>query len=271
MRAKSHIIALAGTVLFMLLLFLLLWVVYIDRPENKEEEGIMVSFGDADMGEGSMQESVVNAVPEVVTPPAPPQQPSSNDLLTQETDESLVLAEQQRKREERKQQEEQERILRQKEADEKARIEAERIAKEKAAAEERAKQQAAVEKAQKLMGGAFSSNVSSSSGSGNSQGNTMQGNPVGQGSSAGHSWSLRGRSLQGRLSTPKASGVQEGRVVVAIRVNASGKVVSATQGVGTTISEKATIQACIDASYKAVFSSGDNDVVGTITYKFTNK
>ncbi|HCS87890.1 MAG TPA: hypothetical protein DIW30_05690 [Bacteroidales bacterium] len=270
MRAKSHIIALVGTLVFMLLLFLLLWVVYIDRPESREEEGIMVSFGDSDMGEGSMQESVVNAVQEVVTPPAPPQQPSSNDLLTQQTDESLVLAEQRRK-EERKQQEEQERIRRQKEADEKARIEAERIAKEKAAAEERAKQQAAVEKAQKLMGGAFSSNVSSSSGSGNSQGNTMQGNPVGQGSSAGHSWSLRGRSLQGRLSTPKASGVQEGRVVVAIRVNAAGKVVSATQGVGTTISEKTTIQACIDASYKAVFSAGDNDVIGTITYKFMNK
>lgn len=270
MRAKSHIIASVGTIVFMLLLFLLLWVVYIDRPETPEEEGIMVSFGDADMGEGSMQESVVSAVPQIVTPPAPPQQPSANNLLTQETDESLVLAEQ-RKREDRKQREEQERIRRQKEADEKARMEAERIAKEKAAAEERAKQQAAVEKAQKLMGGAFSSNVSSSAGSGSSQGSTMQGNPVGQGSSDGHSWSLGGRSLRGRLSTPKASGVQEGRVVVAIRVNAAGKVVSATQGVGTTISEKTTIQACIDASYKAVFSSGSNDVIGTITYRFTNK
>lgn len=270
MRGRSHIIASVGTAVFMVLLFLLLWFVYINRPDVKEEEGIMVSFGDADMGGGDMQEPTVNAVPEVVSPPAPPQQPSSNDLLTQETDESLVLAEQQKK-EEKKRKEEQDRIRIQKEKEEQARLEAERIAREEAIAQEKAKKQAAIDKAQKLMGGAFSSNVSPSEGSGSTSGGTMQGNPVGKGSSGGHSWSLNGRSLQGKLASPRVGGVQEGKVVVNIRVNAAGKVVSATQGNGTTISEKATIQACLDASYKATFSSGTGDVLGTITYKFTNK
>ncbi len=269
MRYKSHIIASIGTALFMLLLFLLLWMVYIDRYEKPEDEGIMVSFGDADMGEGAALEPTMAAVPEIVSPPATQQQPSSNNLMTQDTEESLALAKQQEE-EKQKQKEEQERQIKQKEKEEADRAEAERIAKEKAIAEQKAKQ-AAIDKANNLMGGAFSSNTSSSSGSGNTHGDTMQGNPVGKGTSNGHGWSLSGRSLKGNLVTPSAKGVQEGVVVISIRVDAAGKVIDAKQGNGTTISEKQTIQACIDASRKAVFSAGNNVVVGSITYKFKNK
>lgn len=268
MRYKSHIIASVGTLIFMLLLFLLLLLVHITHIEQPEDEGIMVSFGNADMGEGGSQEPTTTAVPETVSPPAPRPQQSSNELMTQDNEESLALAEQ---REKAKQQEiEAERVRKQKEAEEAARVEAERIAKEQAIAKQKA-EQAAIDKANQLMGGAFSSNTSSGSGSGNTHGDTMQGNPVGKGTSNGHGWSLSGRSLRGSLVTPQAKGVQEGTVVIAIRVNAAGKVVSAQQGSGTTISEKQTIQECINASYKAVFSSGNGDVIGTITYKFRNK
>ncbi len=269
MRYKSHIIASVGTALFMLLLFLLLWVVYIDRFEQPEDEGIMVSFGDTDAGEGAAFEPTTTAVPQTVAPPAPPQQQSSNDLMTQESEESLALAEQQEK-EKQKQLEEQERLRKQQEKEEAERIEAERIAKEKAIAEQKAKQ-AAIDKANNLMSGAFSSNTSSSSGSGNSHGDTMQGNPVGKGTSNGHGWSLNGRSLKGNLVTPSAKGVQEGKVVISIKVNEAGKVIEAKQGNGTTISEQQTIRACIEASRKAVFSAGNNVVVGSITYQFRNK
>ncbi len=269
MRYKSHIIASIGTALFMLLLFLLLWMVYIDRFEKPEDEGIMVSFGDADMGEGAAFEPATAAVPEIVSPPAPPQQQSSNTLMTQETEESLALADQQEK-EKQKQQEEQERLQKQQAKEEADRIEAERIAKEQAIAKRKA-EQAAIDKANNLMGGAFSSNTSSSTGSGNTHGDTMQGNPVGKGTSNGHGWSLSGRSLKGNLITPFARGVQEGVVVISIKVDEAGKVIDAQQANGTTISEKQTIQACIDASRKAVFSAGDRQVVGSITYKFKNK
>ena len=60
---------------------------------------------------------------------------------------------------------------------------------------------------------------------------------------------------------------QEGKVIVEIRVNAAGTVVSAKHK-GGTISDRATIQLAIDAALKAKFTEGDHDQIGTITYNF---
>ncbi len=268
MRQKSHIVATVGTVLFLFLLFLLLWFIYIGVPEREEDEGILVAFGTVAEAGGTFAEEPAAQPAQSVAPPPAPQKPSTNDLMTQEDEESLVLAKQREEEEKRKRAEEELLIRQRKEAE--AAAEAERIAREKALAEQRAKEQQAIENANKL-GSLFGSAQSSEQGTGSTKGEGQQGNPVSKGiTPGGDAWSLNGRSLRGTLGKPTAGGVQEGKVVVSIRVNAAGKVVSASIGQGTTISEKETQRAAIVAAEKAVFTAGEGDVFGTITYYFKN-
>ena len=86
----------------------------------------------------------------------------------------------------------------------------------------------------------------------------------------GSSYGLIGRSIIGRLPLPSESVDIEGSVVVEIRVNQAGNVVSATR-VGGTITNQHTVQLAIDAARKAKFTNGDQEQVGTITYEFKTK
>lgn len=94
------------------------------------------------------------------------------------------------------------------------------------------------------------------------------GNPVGHGSLGGNSWSLQGRGIRGTMPMPSPNFKQEGKVVVQIRVNAAGNVVSATIVNGTTITDKQTQQLALDAAKKAKFTEGETEQIGTITYIF---
>ncbi len=268
---KSKIYGIIGSIVSMLLLFLLLWFVYIDQPYEPEEEGIMVSFGDSDMGGGQETDQPASLPAQTVAPPPISSSPSNNDLMTQEDEETLAL-EKQRKEEEKKRKAEEAELLR-KQKEEQARIEAERIAKEKAIAEQKAKEQAAIDKANQL-GSLFGNSGSTSGGGGADNASTQKGNPVGHGTSGGNSWSLKGRSLNGNLASPSYNSNQEGKVVVEIRVNAAGKVIDARATSGTTISDKEVQRAAEDAAKKATFSAAENDnndVIGTITYVFKLK
>ena len=249
---KSNTIAAVGTVIFMVLVFLLLWFICINRMQEPEEEGIEVAFGNAEDGGGYMPEQTTGGLEETVAPPPAPQEPSNNDLIAQEDEESIEV---QRQREEK----------------EKARQQAERERKERerAEAEQRAKEQAAIAKANQL-GSLFGNNNAGATGSGETQGNSQRGNSeVGQGSSGGTSWSLAGRKCKA-LPKPSNDFKQEGKVVVVIIVDGSGKVVSAKATEGTTISNDATIQLALKAAYKAEFSFTDrpDKQFGTITYIF---
>ena len=82
----------------------------------------------------------------------------------------------------------------------------------------------------------------------------------------GNNWTLAGRNLKA-LPKPSNEFKQEGKVVVEIRVNAAGNVISAKQ-IGGTISDKQTIQLALDAAKKAKFTEGEHDQIGTITYTF---
>ena len=93
---------------------------------------------------------------------------------------------------------------------------------------------------------------------------TLFGNPVGRGCS---SWSLSGRNLIGPLPQPSNDFNQEGRVIVEIRVNEEGYVVSASVK-GGTISDRRTQKLAVEAAKKAKFTSGSHDQIGTITYNF---
>ena len=95
----------------------------------------------------------------------------------------------------------------------------------------------------------------------------VKGNPVGHGYKEVASWSLSGRGIKGTLPKPANTFNQEGRVIVEIRVNAKGDVISATPKSGT-VTDKKTIQMALDAARKAKFTEGDHEQIGTITYNF---
>lgn len=260
------------TALIMALLFLLLWYVTIDAPRETEEEGVEIAFGDNESGGGSNPDAVpMPAQPVTQAPPPTPQAPSENDLVTQDDEESLALARQ--REEERKKRAEQEELIR-KQREEQARIEAEQRAEQQRLAEEQARkaaeEQAKRDRANNMMSGMFGNNQQGAQGSGTTQGASQQGsqNPVGHGSVGGNSWSLIGRNIKS-LPKPSTQFNQEGKVVVNIQVNSEGKVISATIGEGTNVSDYQTKQVALEAARKAEFSPSENKIqVGTITYTF---
>ena len=253
---KSDIYGIVGSALFCGVVVLLLVLIGMPGQPVPEHEGIVVSFGTSFEGGGQQVAEALPAPqpqPEAPQPAAPQPEPQpAEEMLTQESpsvamqeqqeqeDEAARLAEEQRRREE-----------------EEARL-----------AEERRKQEA-IERAQ-AMGSVFGQAVTPE-GSGTGEDDARQGNPVGQGSSEGHSWSLSGRALMGKLINPLYEVNVEGRVTVSIRVDESGNVVGVSIGRPTDISDAAIQQAALDAARKAKFSVGDNVAVGTITYHFKLK
>ena len=269
-KRRSNTIASVGTLLVMLLIFLLLWFIRIYSVREQEDEGIEVAFGVAENGGGYQPIESESSPSASAAPATSATKPSANELMVQEDEESLALQKQRDEEEKARQQAEAERLRKQRE--EQQRIEAERIAKEQALAEQRAKEQAAIDKANQF-GTLFGHNGSGATGSGDTEGDSRRGNPnVGHGSSGGTSWSLAGRSCKS-LPAPSNNFGQEGKVVVAIIVNGNGKVVSAKATEGTTVSDDATIQLAVKAAYKAEFSFTDrpDKQFGTITYIFKYK
>lgn len=246
---KSELYGSAGSMTFMVLLLLFLFLLFMPGTKMPEDEGIMVSFGDAIEGGGPMQEVRPETKPvETSPPPASTTKPVKQDLMTQD-DNSLAIAEQKKKERESREAAERERK-------EQARIEAEKKRKE----------QEAIDKANALMGNMGSN--TGSTGSGSTSGNTSQGNPLGSGSSGGNSWSLSGRSLSGRLVQPSYNSNEEGRITVNIRVDANGNVTSASVGSPTNISSSELRNAAVAAAKATKFTSGDGVAAGTITYNF---
>lgn len=283
-KQKSNIIATVGTIIFMLLLFLLLWFVYIGAPVDDEDPGIEVAFGNVEELTSAPAESVpaAAAVPEVSVPAPPaPAAPAENLLKQDDESEALAIAEKERKRKEAEALEEARRqkaladAAAAKAAAEKA--VAEKAAAEaaaKAAAERKAKEDAARAKAG-AMAGLFGNgnNTGSANGSGGNDASGRKGNPVGKGSGmvGGNGWSLAGRDAK-TIPQPGNNFNQEGKVVVRIQVNAQGQVVNATVDAGSTISDKATQQLAIEAAKKATFTASEVAAqYGTITYNFKFK
>lgn len=226
------------TAIISALILLLLFLCGMTAQRNEMDEGVMVSFGDIDEGFGEQTpQEVEETASEAVTPTVTPQPTPSvtpEKVITQEDPSVALEREKKRKAEE-----------------------AERVRKEEEA--KRAKAAAVAGNAFRKVG----------TGQGEGSGEGQQGNPVGKGSDGGNSWSLAGRSLRGRLAQPSYKGNDQGVIVVAIRVDASGKVVDANIGTGTTITSEEMRNAALTAAKKNVFTTGNSPAVGTITYKFT--
>lgn len=268
LKQKSNIIAAAGTLVALLLLFLLLWFVSMGAPVMPEDEGIEVSFGEVQEAGGSEPNPEAQSVPmESVAPPPASSKPTNNDLMTQEDEETLAVQRQRDKKGKARKEAEAE-PLRQEKA-KAAQPEAARIAKEKALAEQKAKEQASKDNAA-AWGSLFDNNAAGAQGTGDSKGEGQKENPVaGYGTSGGNNWSLAGRNLKGALPQPKNEFNQDGKVVVSIWVLPDGTVKDAQITRGTTISDKSTLQLALNAARRAKFSESDNSIqTGTITYNF---
>lgn len=271
---QSHIIAGIGTIVLLLLLLLLLFKITMHAPIQLEDEGIVITFGNADEGGGMPDALPMDPIEQPEQQPAAPapapEQPSDNDLLVQEDEESLALAQQTEEEEQRKAQEE-ELIRQQQEAE--ARAEAERIAQEQALAEQKAKEQEKIDKAQTLaaiFGQAATTEGANAKNAAATPAATSKGNPVGKsfGSVDGNIWSLQGRTLLGDMPKPSNDFKEQGKVVVNITVDKSGNVVGASIGDGTTISDRYTQQLALDAARKAKFTGGETPQRGAIIYNF---
>lgn len=271
---QSHIIAGAGTIIFLLLLLFLLLRLSMSAPLQLEDEGIVITFGDADEGGGMpdvlpMPDPMTQAEQQPAAPAPTPVQPSDNDLIAQEDEESLPVAQQ--NEDELKRQAEQEELLR-KQQEEEARLEAERIEREKALAEQKARQEEAIKKAQAmaaLFGQSGSTEGANAENATATPAATSKGNPVGKnfGQVDGNMWSLQGRSVK-TMPKPSTDFLEQGKVVVSIRVDKAGNVVAASIGDGTTISDRYTQQLALDAARRAKFTEGDKEQIGSITYNF---
>lgn len=250
-KQERHIIASVGTVLFMILLFLILWFMRLYSVKEAEQEGIEVAFGEVAEAGGYMAEQS-EAVPlPAPQPVAPAPQPKLEEpVLTAEEEQALAMQQAQKK----------------KEQEEKARLEAERRQREKEAAEKKAKEDAAVAKANQL--GALFGKSGNETGSGDSQGAGQKGNPVGHGSVGGNSWRLSGRDIIGKFPVPEKGKYAAGKVVIEIRVNPEGRVVNARE-MGGNIGDKATIDAMLKKAREVKFTALDqkNDQLGYITYE----
>ena len=234
--------------LFLLLVFLILWFCYLTAVAPEQEEGVEVEFAEIEeldepeepslsayAEEPSEAAPAAPASPAVVATDPKPASPPEHIVSEEET---LAL---ERARKEKEEREAAERARKKKEAE-------------------------AIAKAQQ-MGNLFGKTDGTSVGGGDTKGEGQKGNPVGHGSSGTGSWKLDGRGLKGNLPAPSKDFKQEGKVVVQIRVNAAGQVVSAAV-TGGDVSDKTTQQLALDAAKRAKFTEGEHDQIGTITYIF---
>ena len=283
---KEQRIATIGTVFFCVLFFFMLLLVRFINDPTKEEEGVLVNFGDTEQGMGEVESRPAVAQniptpPPTPTPPEPaPQQTGEEEVVNQDFEESAVI-EQKKKIEQKKRQDEE--LKRQQE------IERQRIEEERRKEEER-KRQEEIQRQQQQMEATQNKAKNAFAGRNPNGGNTGEGvtgqpgnqgslngdpnstNRVGGGSGNGINFKLDGRSFGSTPPKPEYNSKSEGKVVVEIRVDRSGKVISASPGkAGTTTNDPVLREAAKAAALKARFNSDPNAAevqVGTITYTF---
>lgn len=293
---KKHIDNKAAiwTLISVSIIALLLFLFGFTSTPQLEESGMLINFGDTETGSGQIEPP--KATPPVRTtppPPAPSVPQASNsaqeEINTQDFEEAAAIEAAKRKEEERiKEKERQDEIKRQQE------LEAERqkaIERERAIEEERKRQEeleriekerlereAKAEAIRQQTSNAFGKTNSNSDSQGTTQGTGNQGSPEGSttsngnGLGNGNDWSLDGRNLQGSLPKPQYNSQEEGKVVVEIAVDQTGRVISAVPGQrGSTTLDAELCKLAKEAALKARFNANPTapaKQIGTITYNF---
>lgn len=284
---KEQRIATIGTVVFSILLMLILLMVRFINDPSEEEEGVLVNFGDSEQGMGEVEPRPAVAQniptpPPTPTPPEPtPTQQGEEEVVNQDFEESAVI-EQKKKAEQKKRQDEE--LKRQQE------IERQRIEEERRKEEEERKRQEEIQRQQQQQQAINSRAANAFAGRNANGGNTGEGNTgqpgnqgslngdpsstnrVGNGGGNGINFNLAGRSFGSTPPKPEYKSKSEGKVVVEIRVDRNGNVISASPGkAGTTTNDPVLREAAKAAALKAKFNSDPKAAeiqVGTITYTF---
>jgi colicin import membrane protein len=255
-------------------------------PQPKPEEGILVNFGTDETGFGLIEPSPPAVLEETSIPPASKavKESDENPLLTQNNEDApevkKVDPEAEKKRLEKL---EAEKIR-------KAEIEAERIKKvqeeteRKRIAEELQRQSEIMTRTKNALANSKNAGTNST-GEGVAGGQGNQGVPTGsvdsknrgEGSGLGDSgisYDLQGRGFQ-KLPLPKYDYQEEGKVVVEVSVDRSGKVIQAVPGYkGSSTLDEYLLKVAKDAAMAAQFApKPDAPLVqkGTITYNFILK
>ncbi len=270
---KSKITGIVGTVAVHLIILLLLFWLTLSRPAAQEEGGVPVMLGNTEMAAGDADpytltevdvlpqpESAVPSEPEMTEPA--PEQP----MITQEDEPSIQVKKEQPKKE----------TVTQKPQKPVAKP-AEKTEAEKRAEAERAAAEAAASK----IAGAFGKGSKMGSKGNAASGSGFQGSPTGNsdtgktsGTGGYGTFDLNGRSLgPGGLPVPVYNVQDEGRVVVTIVVDPSGRVISTSINKRTNTVNPALRRAAEEAARRARFNEVDgvNNQSGTITYYFKLK
>ncbi len=276
-----------GTIIIHVVVFALLLIFgFSVPPQPTEEEGILVNFGTDETGAGLIEPSP-SSYEEEASPPVPAEPVETTEeepLLTQNNEEAPEVKKVDPEAEKRR--------LEQIEAERKRRevLEAERIRKEQEEIErkrveaEQKRQADIISRTRDAL--ASSKNAGTTSeGEGVSGGKGNQGSPTGsvesqnrgEGSGLGNSgisYSLAGRGVQ-RLPLPKYDYQGEGRVVVEVSVDRSGKVTQAIAGIkGSTTLDEYLLKVAREAALEAQFDAKPDAPLiqkGTITYNFVLK
>jgi outer membrane biosynthesis protein TonB len=286
-----------GTAIFhVILLALLIFLGFHTPLPLPGEEGILVNFGYEETGSGEVEPSKpstpVKPVEEKTTPPpveqtqSPAPEEAKEEVLTQDFEKTVAVESKKetKPKEKTKEEIEAERI-RQQEIERKRQEELERKQKEEEERKAKEEEQRKIEEIKSQFKNSFgqgksdSENKSTGEGEGTYKGNQgkehgsvdsdIHGDVKGLGTE-GISFSLKGRSSK-ILPKPDDTSQKEGIVVVEIRVNSNGDVISANPGVkGSTTLDEYLCDVAKKAALKAKFSAKPNapDQIGSITYHF---
>jgi len=276
-----------GTIVIHAVVLVLLIVLGFSVPEPPEtEEGILVNFGTDETGFGFIEPSPPPGR-EKASVPLPAESPVTTEdepLLTQDTEEAPEVKKVDPEAEKRK--------LEQIEADKRRRaeLEAERIRKEleeterKRVEAEQKRQADIMNRTKDALAGSKNAGTSSTSegvagGPGNqgSATGSVDSRNRGEGSGPGDkgiSYNLGGRGFQ-RLPIPEYNHQTEGKVVVEVSVDRSGKVTQAVPGIkGSTTLDEYLLKVAKEAALKAQFDANPDAPFiqkGSITYNFILK
>jgi len=282
-----------GLILFLIFTF---GMTYFDPPK---EYGIAVNFGTSDVGSGNTQsEPAKSSTPEEVVEEEVEQEQveeieevqevpteavstptKAEDVVTQDNAETIRINKQ--KEAQRKADEAERKV---KEAERQAKLEAERIVQKRKAAEAKKRQEEADKKKKldAMMGGLNNGDGTGKGGDGDDNQAGDKGNPNGDPNASGYYGNGGGGSggnyrLGNRKAVSKPKPTydcnEEGRVVVSISVDKSGRVIGAQAGIkGTTNSAPCLLSRAKQAALKTKFNSDSNaptKQVGSIIYNFT--
>lgn len=252
-------------------------------PPPEEEEGIVVNFGFDETGMGMIEPSLPAYQDEAIPPPPPEPDLVSDEeaILTQDYEEAPEVKKVDPEAERiRNEQLEAERILREQEEAERIRKEQEELEKQRIEAE-RLRQAEIMDRTRRALEGSKNTGTTSTS-EGIAGGEGNQGVPSGSVDSqergegggtgnSGISYDLAGRGFQ-RLPQPEYNYQGEGRVVVEVSVDRTGKVTQAVAGIkGSTTLDDYLLKVSREAALKAQFDAKQDAPViqkGTITYIF---